>query len=177
MTSSPHCSPRSRDLRSCRRKARGYQPRSIRRTEPAPPPPPRRHRRHEVGRVVHPRALCSMWAGDAAARLSSEKSVISALTDVLPEPFKLDEPAPVAASENLGRSPPRHHRQPLLQARRGPRARFSLWASLGSALEPVNRMKFIEDDIAAYAAARMPLATARGADRSSATAKPSCSRT
>ncbi len=35
-------------------------------------------------------------------------------------------------------------------------------ASLGSALEPVNRMKFAEGDMAAYAA-RIPLETAPGA--------------
>ena len=84
---------------------------------------------------------------------SATKSVISALTGILVRKGKLtlDEPAPVAAWQSP--DDPRHaitvdH---LLRHTAGLALGSSLEASLGSALEPVNRMKFMERDMAAYA--------------------------
>jgi CubicO group peptidase (beta-lactamase class C family) len=76
--------------------------------------------------------------------------------------LKLDGPAPVAAWQNP--DDPRHaitvdH---LLRHTSGLALGSSLQASLGSAFEPVNRMKFMERDMAAYAAS-IPLETAPGA--------------
>ncbi|OKO73569.1 serine hydrolase [Bradyrhizobium sp. AS23.2] len=94
---------------------------------------------------------------------SMTKSVISALTGILVRKGKLnlDGPAPVAAWTNA--DDPRHAItvDQLLRHTAGLALGSSLQASLGSAFEPVNRMKFTEDDMAAYAAS-MPLATAPG---------------
>jgi CubicO group peptidase (beta-lactamase class C family) len=84
---------------------------------------------------------------------SATKSVISALTGILVRKGRLtlDQPAPVAAWQGAG--DPRHaitvdH---LLRHTAGLALGSSLSASLGSALEPVNRVKFMEPDMAAYA--------------------------
>jgi CubicO group peptidase (beta-lactamase class C family) len=84
---------------------------------------------------------------------SATKSVISALTGILVRKgaLALDRPAPVAAWQGAG--DPRHaitvdH---LLRHTAGLALGNSLSASLGSALEPVNRVKYIEPDMAAYA--------------------------
>ncbi len=134
-------------------------------TEPAQPP----HRRT--------RAIVVMKAGRAIAEhyadgigpetqllgFSMTKSVMSALTGILVRQgkLKLDGPAPVAAWQNP--DDPRHAItvDQLLRHTAGLALGSSLEASLGSALEPVNTMKFAEDDMAAYAAS-MPLATVPG---------------
>ena len=84
---------------------------------------------------------------------SATKSVISALTGILVRKgaLALDRPAPVVAWQNPG--DPRHaitvdH---LLRHTAGLAIGSSLEASLGAALEPVNRMKFMESDMAGYA--------------------------
>jgi len=84
---------------------------------------------------------------------SATKSVISALTGILVRQGKLrvDEPAPVAAWQNPG--DPRHaitidH---LLRHTSGLAMGSSLKASLLSALAPVNRMKYVAGDMAAFA--------------------------
>jgi len=84
---------------------------------------------------------------------SATKSVMSALAGILIREGKLalDRPAPVAAWQGAG--DPRHaitidH---LLRHTAGFALGNSLSASLGAALEPVNRMKFAESDMAAYA--------------------------
>jgi CubicO group peptidase (beta-lactamase class C family) len=84
---------------------------------------------------------------------SATKSVISALAGILVRKgaLTLDQPAPVAAWQGAG--DPRHaiSVDHLLRHTAGLALGSSLSASLGSALEPVNRVKFIEPDMAAYA--------------------------
>ena len=84
---------------------------------------------------------------------SATKSVISALTGILVRKgaLTLDQPAPVAAWQGAG--DPRHaiSVDHLLRHTAGLALGSSLSASLGSALEPVNRVKYIEPDMAAYA--------------------------
>jgi len=84
---------------------------------------------------------------------SATKSVISALTGILVRKgaLTLDQPAPVAAWQGAG--DPRHaiSVDHLLRHTAGLALGSSLSASLGSAFEPVNRMKFMESDMAAYA--------------------------
>ncbi len=84
---------------------------------------------------------------------SSTKSVISALIGILVRHGKLsiDAPAPVAAWQGPG--DPRHAItvDQLLRHTAGLAMGSSLQASLASVLEPVNRMKFIERDMAAFA--------------------------
>jgi len=89
--------------------------------------------------------------------------VMSALTGILVRQGKLalDRPVPVAAWQSPG--DPRHaitvdH---LLRHTAGLAIGSSLAASLGAALEPVNRMKFMESDMARYAESR-ELATPPG---------------
>jgi CubicO group peptidase (beta-lactamase class C family) len=84
---------------------------------------------------------------------SATKSVTSALTGILVRQGKLDvnQPAPVATWQNSG--DPRHvitvdH---LLRHTSGLAMGSSLNASLASALAPVNRMKYIERDMAGFA--------------------------
>jgi CubicO group peptidase (beta-lactamase class C family) len=94
---------------------------------------------------------------------SATKSVISALTGILVRQGKLtlDGPAPVAAWKNP--DDPRHTItvDQLLRHTAGLAIGSSLQASLASTLEPVNRMKFGESDMAAYAES-MPLETPPG---------------
>jgi CubicO group peptidase (beta-lactamase class C family) len=75
--------------------------------------------------------------------------------------LKLDGPAPVAAWTNP--QDPRHAItvDQLLRHTAGIALGSSLQASLGSVLEPVNSMKYAEDDMAGFAE-RAPLATAPG---------------
>jgi CubicO group peptidase (beta-lactamase class C family) len=84
---------------------------------------------------------------------SATKSVISALTGILVRQgeLALDRPAPVAAWQKPG--DPRHAitLDHLLRHTAGLAIGSSLQASLGAALEPVNRMKFTESDMARYA--------------------------
>ncbi|MEK9280787.1 beta-lactamase family protein [Bradyrhizobium sp. ISRA442] len=134
-------------------------------TEPAQPPY-RRTRAVIVmknGRIVAERYADGIGPETPLLGFSMTKSVISALTGILVRQgrLKLDGPAPVAAWRNP--DDPRHaitvdH---LLRHTAGLALGSSLQASLGSALEPVNRMKFLQDDMAAYAES-MPLATAPG---------------
>jgi CubicO group peptidase (beta-lactamase class C family) len=94
---------------------------------------------------------------------SATKSVISALTGILVRQGKLtlDGPAPVAAWKNP--DDPRHTItvDQLLRHTAGLAIGSSLQASLASTLEPVNRMKFGESDMAAYAES-VPLETPPG---------------
>lgn len=94
---------------------------------------------------------------------SATKSVMSALAGILVRrgALKLDEPVPIAAWQGPG--DPRHAitLDHLLRHTAGLALGSSLSASLASALEPVNRMKFMESDMAAYAES-MPLETAPG---------------
>ena len=82
---------------------------------------------------------------------SATKSVMSALAGVLVRKgaLKLDEPVPIAAWQ--GADDPRRAvtLDHLLRHTAGLALGSSLQASLASALEPVNRMKFMELDMAA----------------------------
>ena len=134
-------------------------------TEPAQPP----HRRTraivvmKAGRVIAERYADGIGPETQLLGFSMTKSVISALTGVLVRQgkLKLDGPAPVAAWRHP--DDPRHAItvDQLLRHTAGLALGSSLEASLGSAFEPVNRMKFVEADMAAYAAS-IPLKTAPG---------------
>ena len=133
--------------------------------EPAQPPY-RRTRAIVVmkaGRIVAERYADGVGPATPLLGFSMTKSVMSALTGILVRQgkLKLDGPAPVAAWQNP--DDPRHAItvDQLLRHTAGIALGSSLQASLGSVLEPVNTMKFAEDDMAAYAAS-MPLATAPG---------------
>ena len=94
---------------------------------------------------------------------SATKSVMSALAGVLVRKgaLKLHEPVPIAAWQ--GADDPRRAitLDHLIRHTAGLALGSSLQASLASALEPVNRMKFMEADMAAYAES-MPLQSAPG---------------
>jgi CubicO group peptidase (beta-lactamase class C family) len=134
--------------------------------EPAQPPY-RRTRAVVVmksGRVVAERYADGIGPETPLLGFSMTKSVVSALIGVLVRQgkLKLDGPAPVAAWKDP--SDPRHAItvDQLLRHTAGLALGSSLQASLGSAFEPVNRMKFMEADMAAYAET-IPLETAPGA--------------
>lgn len=134
-------------------------------TEPAQPPY-RRTRAIVVmkaGRIIAERYADGVGPETQLLGFSMTKSVMSALTGILVRQGKLkpDGPAPVAAWQNP--DDPRHAItvDQLLRHTAGIALGSSLQASLGSVLEPVNTMKFAEDDMATYAES-VPLATAPG---------------
>jgi CubicO group peptidase (beta-lactamase class C family) len=117
----------------------------------------------EDGRVIAERYADGYGIDTPLLGFSATKSVTSALIGILVRQGKLvlDQPAPVAAWQSD--DDPRHaiavdH---LLRHTAGLALGSSLDASLGAALEPVNRMKFMESDKAAYAES-MPLETPPG---------------
>jgi CubicO group peptidase (beta-lactamase class C family) len=116
------------------------------------------------GRIIAERYADGVGIDTPLLGFSATKSVISALIGVLVRQgkLKLDGPAPVAAWQNP--DDPRHGItvDQLLRHTAGLALGSSLQASLGSALEPVNRMKFAENDMAAFAESK-PLETAPGA--------------
>ncbi|MHB0770910.1 serine hydrolase domain-containing protein [Bradyrhizobium sp. 5.13L] len=129
-------------------------------------PPYRRTRAIVVmkaGRVVAERYADGIGPETPLLGFSMTKSVISALTGMLVRQgkLKLEGPAPVATWKD--RDDPRHAItvDQLLRHTAGLALGSSLQASLGSTFEPVNRMKFVETDMAAYAAS-IPLETAPG---------------
>ncbi|MBH5370919.1 serine hydrolase domain-containing protein [Bradyrhizobium glycinis] len=133
--------------------------------EPAQPPY-RRTRAIVVmkaGRVVAERYADGIGPETPLLGFSMTKSVISALIGVLVRQgkLKLDGRAPVAAWKDP--DDPRHAItvDQLLRHTAGLALGSSLQASLLSAFEPVNRMKFAEKDMAAYAES-IPLQTAPG---------------
>ena len=122
-----------------------------------PDAPPFRRTRAVVvvrdGRIVAERYADGFGIDTPILGFSATKSVISALVGVLVRQGKLalDRPAPVAAWQDAG--DPRHaitidH---LLRHTAGLALGNSLSASIGSALEPANHMKFMEADMAGYA--------------------------
>ena len=122
-----------------------------------PDQPPFRRTRAVVvvkdGRIIAERYADGIGIDTPLLGFSATKSVISALTGILVRKgaLTLDQPAPVAAWQNPG--DPRHaitvdH---LLRHTAGLAIGSSLQASLTSALEPVNQMKFMKSDMAAYA--------------------------
>jgi CubicO group peptidase (beta-lactamase class C family) len=107
------------------------------------------------GRIIAERYADGIGIDTPLLGFSSTKSVISALTGILVRQGKLllDQPAPVAAWRDP--ADPRHaitvdH---LLRHTSGLALGSSLQASLGAAFEPVNRMKFMETDMASFAEA------------------------
>ncbi len=115
------------------------------------------------GRIVGERYAEGYGIDTPILGFSATKSVISALTGILVRKgmLTLDSPAPVAAWQNP--DDPRHAItvDQLLRHTAGLDLGSSLSASLGAAFEPVNRMKFMETDMAAFAEAA-PLATPPG---------------
>jgi CubicO group peptidase (beta-lactamase class C family) len=105
------------------------------------------------GRIVAERYADGFGIDTPLLGFSTTKSVISALAGVLVRQGKLvlDQPAPVAAWKNPDDL--RHAITPdhLLRHTAGLALGSSLQASLGAAFEPVNRMKFMESDMATFA--------------------------
>ena len=106
------------------------------------------------GRIVAERYAPDHGTDTPILGFSATKSVINALAGILVREgrLKLDAPAPIAQWQ--GPSDPRgaitvNH---LMRHTAGLAFGSSLMASLGSAWEPVNRMKFLERDMAAFAA-------------------------
>lgn len=133
--------------------------------EPAQPPY-RRTRAIVVmkaGRIIAERYADGIGPETQLLGFSMTKSVFSALTGILVRQgkLKLDGPAPIAAWRDP--DDPRHAItvDQLLRHTAGIALGSSLQASLGSVLEPVNTMKYAEDDMATFAE-RAPLATAPG---------------
>ncbi len=128
---------------------------------------PFRHTRAVVimkdGRIIAERYADGIGVDTPLLGFSATKSVTSALMGILVRQGKLalDKPAPVAAWRDP--NDPRHAItiDQLLRHTAGLGLGSSLQASLGSAFEPVNQMKFEEPDMAAYAES-IPLATAPG---------------
>ena len=124
-----------------------------------PDAPPFKHTRAIVavkdGRIIAERYADGIGIDTPLLGFSSTKSVISALVGVLVRQGKLalDRPAPVAAWQRS--DDPRHAItvDQLLRHTSGLALGSSLQASLGAALEPVNRMKYMESDMAAFAEA------------------------
>jgi CubicO group peptidase (beta-lactamase class C family) len=119
--------------------------------------PPLRHTKAVVvlkdGRLVAERYAPGYGIETPILGYSATKSVISALTGILVRQGKLgvNQPAPVAAWQDP--ADPRHaitvdH---LLRHTSGLAMGSSLNASLASAFAPVNRMKYIERDMAGFA--------------------------
>jgi CubicO group peptidase (beta-lactamase class C family) len=132
-----------------------------------PEAPPLRHTKAVVvlkdGHIVAERYAEGYGVETPVLGFSATKSVMSALTGILVRQGKLalDRPAPVAAWRDAG--DPRHAitLDHLLRHTAGLAIGSSLAASLGAALEPVNRMKFMESDMVRYAES-LELATPPG---------------
>ena len=105
------------------------------------------------GRIVAERYAEGYGIDTPILGFSATKSVISALTGILVRQGKLalDQPAPVAAWRSPGDPRGSITVDHLLRHTAGLAIGSSLAASLGAALEPVNRMKFMESDMAGYA--------------------------
>jgi CubicO group peptidase (beta-lactamase class C family) len=122
-----------------------------------PEQPPRRHTRAVLvlkdGHVVAERYAEGFGIDTPILGFSSTKSVISALTGILVRKgaLTLDQPAPVAAWQSPDDVRHAITVDHLLRHTAGLAIGSSLEASLGSAFEPVNRMKFMESDMARYA--------------------------
>ncbi|MBP2430886.1 CubicO group peptidase (beta-lactamase class C family) [Bradyrhizobium japonicum] len=128
---------------------------------------PFRHTRAVVvmkdDRIVAERYADGIGTDTPLLGFSATKSVISALIGILVREGRLtrDQPVPIAAWQNP--DDPRHAItvDELLRHTAGLALGSSLQASLASVLEPVNRMKFMESDMAAFAE-RAPLESAPG---------------
>jgi CubicO group peptidase (beta-lactamase class C family) len=128
---------------------------------------PRRHTRAVVvlkdGRVVAERYADGFGADTPILGFSATKSVISALTGILVRKgaLTLDKPVPIAAWQGAGDSRGAITIDNLLRQTAGLAIGSSLEASLGAAFAPVNRMKYMESNMAGYAES-LDLATPPG---------------
>jgi CubicO group peptidase (beta-lactamase class C family) len=115
------------------------------------------------GRIIAERYAEGIGIETPLLGFSATKSVISALAGVLVRKgaLKLHEPVPIAAWQDAGDARAAITLDHLLRHTAGLALGSSLQASLASALEPVNRMKFMEPDMATYAES-MLLETAPG---------------
>jgi hypothetical protein len=147
-----------------------------------PEQPPHRHTRAVVvlkdGHVVAERYAEGFGVDTPILGFSSTKSVISALTGILVRKGALtpDKPVPVAAWQGAGDVRGAITVDHLLRHTAGLAIGSSLEASLGAAFEPVNRMKFMESDMAFYAES-LDLATPPAASGITTTAISSSCRT
>jgi CubicO group peptidase (beta-lactamase class C family) len=122
-----------------------------------PEQPPLRHTKAVVvvkdGRVVAERYAEGYGIDTQILGFSATKSAMSALTGILVREgaLSLDKPAPIAAWQRAGDVRGAITVDHLLRHTAGLALGSSLGASLGAALEPVNRMKFMESDMAGYA--------------------------
>jgi CubicO group peptidase (beta-lactamase class C family) len=105
------------------------------------------------GRIVAERYAAGYGIDTPILGFSATKSMISALVGILVRQgkLKLEQPAPVAAWQNAGDPRGAITVDHLLRHTAGLALGSSLSASLGAALEPVNRMKYVEADMAGYA--------------------------
>ncbi len=105
------------------------------------------------GRVVAERYAEGYGIDTPILGFSATKSVISALTGILVRKgaLTLDQPAPIAAWQRADDPRAAITVDHLLRHTAGLAIGSSLEASLGAAFEPVNRMKFMESDMAKYA--------------------------
>jgi CubicO group peptidase (beta-lactamase class C family) len=130
-----------------------------------PETPPFRHTHAVVvvkdGRIIAERYARGYGIDTPLLGFSATKSVISALIGIFVREQKLALHAPVPVAAWRRPDDPRHAItiDQLLRHTAGLALGSSLQASLLSALEPVNRMKFGESDMAAFAT-RAPLVTA-----------------
>ena len=122
-----------------------------------PDQPPFRHTRAIVvlkdGGIIAERYAEGVGVDTPLLGFSATKSVISALAGILVRKgaLTLDQPAPVAAWQGAGDLRAAITVDQLLRHTAGLAIGSSLEASLGAAFEPVNRMKFMESDMAGYA--------------------------
>jgi CubicO group peptidase (beta-lactamase class C family) len=122
-----------------------------------PEQPPFRHTRAVVvmkdGHIIAERYADGVGLDTPLLGFSATKSVTSALVGILVRQGKLalDKPAPVAAWRDPNDPRRAITIDELLRHTAGLGLGSSLQASLGSTLEPVNRMKFVEPDMASYA--------------------------
>jgi CubicO group peptidase (beta-lactamase class C family) len=135
----------------------------------AEPDAPPFRRTHAVvvlkeGKVIAERYAPGFALDTPLLGFSATKSMTATLVGILVHHGRLSlhAQAPVAAWQNDNDPRRAITVDQLLRHTAGLALGSSLQASLGSALEPVNRMKFVEPDRAAFAES-MPLATAPGA--------------
>jgi hypothetical protein len=142
--------------------------RAVDRAFAEPEQPPLRHTKAVVivkdGRVIAERYAPGIGLDTPMLGFSATKSVTSALIGILVRQgkFALHDPAPIAAWHNPG--DPRHaiSIDHLLRHTSGLAMGSSLNASLLSAFDPVNQMKYVERDMAGFAE-RASLEAAPGA--------------
>jgi CubicO group peptidase (beta-lactamase class C family) len=107
------------------------------------------------GRIIAERYADGIGMDTPLLGFSATKSVMSALSGILVRKgmLTLDRPAPVVAWQNPDDPRRAITVDQLLRHTAGLDLGSSLSASLAAALEPVNRMKFMENDMAAFAEA------------------------